>query len=288
VVAEYAARDERVRLIDNPRRIVTTALNLGFGEAQGDVVMRLDAHGEYAPDYVAKCLEVLEETGAGNAGGAARPVSDGSFMGDLIKAVHQSPFGIGAASFRRADVEGWVDTVWPGAYRREALEQAGMFVREDLPRSEDIELNSRIRAAGWGIYQSPKIVAYYHPRRSIAGLLRQNYGNGEGVVHTLRARLGGVSLRHLAPLVFVVLLAAGFAVGPFWAVARVLTGALLVIYLTGAVLFGLRTAWRRPSLALCLPVACLLLHVSYGLGSIGGLLTRPSGLAPRQAADAAT
>ena len=68
IVAEHQQQDPRIRLLDNPRRIVTTAVNIGFAEARGDVIMRLDAHAEYAPDYIDRCLKVLEETDAGNGG----------------------------------------------------------------------------------------------------------------------------------------------------------------------------------------------------------------------------
>ncbi|HJN17078.1 MAG TPA: glycosyltransferase family 2 protein [Armatimonadota bacterium] len=286
IVAEYAARDPRIRLLDNPKKVVTTAVNVGFRAASSDVILRIDAHADYAPDYVEKCLEVLGETGAGNVGGAARPASDGSYVGDAIKAIHESPFGIGAASFRRADAEGPADTVWPGAWRREALEQAGMYCREDLPRSEDIELNSRIREAGWEIYISPKIKAEYHPRRTIPGLLQQNFDNGSGVIHTVRAGLGGVSIRHLVPVGFVVTLATLAIAGAFWPPGLVLLAGVAGLYSIAAIVFAARVALRiRPSTALILPACFLLLHVSYGLGSLWGMLSRPSG--PSADSDAA-
>lgn len=276
IVAEWERRDCRVQLIDNPQRLVTTALNLGFAAARGEVVMRLDAHAEYAEDYLAQCLAVLEETGAGNVGGAARPLSDGSYLGDLIQAIHLSPFGIGAAQFRREGAEGWVDTVWPGCWRREALEAAGMYVREDLPRSEDLELNARLRAAGWGVYLSPKIRAWYRPRRSLWALLRQNFDNGRGVIHTLRAGLGGVSRRHLAPLaaVLAALVLGGLGLG--WRPAWWLLAALVALHLLAGLAFGARVCLRsRPGLLLALPAAFFLLHLSYGVGSLVGLLTKP-------------
>ena len=276
IIGAWQARDPRVRLIDNPRRLVTAALNLGFQAAGGEVIMRLDAHAQYAPDYVEQCLAVLEETGAGNVGGAARPLSDGSFLGDLIRAVHVSPFGIGAAQFRREDAEGWVDTVWPGCWRREALEAAGMECCEELPRSEDIELNARLRAAGCRVYISPRIKAFYQPRRSLRALLRQNYDNGVGVVHTLKSGRGGVRLRHLVPL------AAGLATavlglgGIFWRPAWWILLALILVHQGAGLAFAARAVgWRRLGLTLALPPVFFLLHLAYGFGSLLGAVTRP-------------
>lgn len=276
IAAGWAARDGRVRLLDNPGRVVTAAVNLGFAAATGEVLLRLDAHARYAEDYLAQCLEVLEETGAGNVGGAARPISDGSFLGDLIRAIHVSPFGIGAAQFRREDAEGWVDTVWPGCWRREALEAAGRYLREELPRSEDIELNSRLRAAGWRIYLSPRIKAYYQPRRSFGALLRQNFDNGVGVMHTLKAGLGGVSGRHLFPLAAVLGAVALGAAGLLWPLAWWILAGLTAVHLLGGLVFSVKAgAGRRPGLVLALPPAFFVLHVAYGAGSLLGMVTRP-------------
>jgi len=276
VIAEQCRKDSRFRLLDNPKRVATTALSLGLAQATGDVIIRLDAHADYASDYVSRCLEVLEQTGAGNVGGAAVPASDGSLIGDVILAVHESPFGIGAAKFRQADAEGWVDTLWPGAYRREALEAAGMYYVEELTRSEDIELNSRVRKAGWGIYISPKIKARYYPRKSISALCRQNFGNGVAVIQTLKAGLGGVSVRHLVPMAFVVglLASAGAAVFSQWGLWALAT--VGVLYALGDLAFSLRAAARhRLRVLSLLPPTFLLLHLSYGVGSLWGML-RPA------------
>ena len=280
IIAEQCKMDSRFRLIDNPRRVVTHALNIGLAHATGDVIIRMDAHAEYAPDYLSKCLEVLAETGAGNVGGPAIPGSDGSLIGDVILAVHESPFGIGAAKFRQAGAEGWVDTVWPGAYRREALEAAGMHYVEELTRSEDIELNSRLRKAGWGIYLSPKIEAKYYPRKSIGALCRQNYGNGAAVIHTLKAGLGGVSVRHLIPFAFVLslLLSAGTASVSPWGYRALAT--ILAVYALGDLVFSVRAATKHGLRVLALlPLTFLLLHLSYGLGSLCAVFYR----APRRA-----
>lgn len=45
-----------ITVLDNPKRIVPCALNIGIKEAKGDFIIRMDAHSEYAPDYVSKCV----------------------------------------------------------------------------------------------------------------------------------------------------------------------------------------------------------------------------------------
>jgi len=45
--------------------------------ARGEIIIRMDAHSEYAPDYIRRCLEVLDETSADNVGGPALTRADG-------------------------------------------------------------------------------------------------------------------------------------------------------------------------------------------------------------------
>ncbi len=68
-------------LVDNPRRIQSAALNVALGEASGEIVVRVDGHCLIAPDYVERCVDVLERTGAAMVGGAMTPVADGCRKG---------------------------------------------------------------------------------------------------------------------------------------------------------------------------------------------------------------
>src|SRR5689334_17178140 len=71
-VTKLAADDPRIQLIDNPERLQAAGLGHIVKQAIGDVIVRMDVHCEYAPDYVRKCIETLERTGADNVGGAQR------------------------------------------------------------------------------------------------------------------------------------------------------------------------------------------------------------------------
>ncbi|NPV45595.1 MAG: glycosyltransferase family 2 protein [Armatimonadetes bacterium] len=275
IIREYQQADSRVLLIDNLAGIVTSGMNIGFSLARGDVIIRMDAHADYAIDYVSQCVEILHQTGAGNVGGPAIPASDGSLIGETIKALHESPFGIGAAKFRQPGAEGWVDTLWPGAYRREALEAAGMYYVQELTRSEDIELNSRVRAAGWGIYLSPLIKARYYPRKSLVGLCRQNFGNGMAIADTIRSGREGVSLRHLIPFVFLMSLVLSTVLSVTVPGGKWLLLALGFSYLGADLLFATRAAMKNglrlfPLLIIAFPM----LHLSYGLGSLWGFVRK--------------
>ena len=78
ILARLAKEDDRIRFIDNPQRIQAAGLNHAIRAARGEVIARMDVHADYAPDYLEKCIEVLERTGADNVGGAARCRAKGS------------------------------------------------------------------------------------------------------------------------------------------------------------------------------------------------------------------
>src|SRR5450631_1475322 len=56
ILAEYARRTPQMRVIDNPGRIVSTGLNAAIRAAAGEIILRMDAHTEFAPDYIEKCV----------------------------------------------------------------------------------------------------------------------------------------------------------------------------------------------------------------------------------------
>src|SRR5262249_33085660 len=109
IVAGLSKSDPRVILVDNPERIQAAGMNHAIRRARGDVVIRMDVHAEYAPDYVRRCVEVLQRTGADNVGGAQRPRALNRFQEALCSAL-ASPLGVGGASYRSSKREGWVDT----------------------------------------------------------------------------------------------------------------------------------------------------------------------------------
>ena len=124
ILASLSALDARIRVLDNPDRVQAAGLNRILREARGDVIVRMDVHCEYAPDYVEKCVELLERTGADNVGGAQRCRGRTEFENAVCAAL-SSPLGVGGAAYRSHVNEGYVDTVFLGAYRRSVFDRIG-------------------------------------------------------------------------------------------------------------------------------------------------------------------
>ncbi len=267
ILQRLAAGDPRIRVIDNPARLQAPGMNAALRVARGDVIVRMDVHAEYAPDYVRQCVRVLAETGADNVGGAQRAKASTRFQKALCLAL-QSPLGIGGAKYRSADNEGPVDTVFLGAFRRSVFERVGLY-DEGAVTNEDAEINERIRAAGGQIYLSRSIVVHYYPRDSMRSLAKQYYRYGRGRARTTLKHRRVPSLRPVAPFLMVAgaaTLIASSSVQPFTLPALALYGAATLAE-AARVCVGAGALAELPTVWAIFP----LLHVSHGLGFAAGL-----------------
>lgn len=258
-----------IRVIENPARIVSVGMNLGIRAARGDAIVRMDAHTQYAQDYVQSCLEVLHRTGADNVGGPARTKAD-TYTQKAIAAAYHSPFAVGGALFHNVDYEGYVDTVTYGCWKKGVFEQFGYF-DEDLVRNQDDEHNLRISRSGGRIYQSPAIKSWYKPRGSLRALFEQYKQYGYWKVRVIQKHRIPASFRHLVPGGFLIYLAVclllGFLWRPaIWALALGLS-AYAAAVLTASVLTARRAGWILFPM-LCVVFPCY--HFGYGYGFIMG------------------
>jgi glycosyltransferase involved in cell wall biosynthesis len=293
ILSSEAAADPRIRIIDNPGRIVSTGLNAAIRGARGDIIVRMDAHTEYARDYIARCVETLIQTGADNVGGAPRVRAD-SFRLQVLGAAYHSPFAVGGARSHNFDYEGYVDSVFYGCWHKSTLDRLGLF-DEELVRNQDDELNLRLIRRGGKVWQSRNIVCWYRPRTTLGSLWRQYLQYGFWKVAVIRKHRIPASWRHLPPALFVAA-AAGLpcAAGLAWAgdfpqlAVELLRLWLLMlsVYSLASIVAALwaarRWQWR---VAPVLPLVFAIYHVSYGVGFLLGLVfwtlngTRPAGSA---------
>jgi cellulose synthase/poly-beta-1,6-N-acetylglucosamine synthase-like glycosyltransferase len=203
-VRAYAERYPFVTMLDNPKRHTPTALNIGIDHAEGEVIVRLDAHAVYPKDYVRRLVESLHRYEADNVGGAMRAVSrSSSLLGRALAAVSSHPFGVGNAHFRiGAEAPREVDTVPFGCYRRDVFDRVGRF-NEHLTRSQDYDFNLRLRRAGGRIVLVPDIVCEYLIRSTIADFGRHRLRDGFWLLYPLRFGVKTYGPRHLVPAAFV-------------------------------------------------------------------------------------
>jgi glycosyltransferase involved in cell wall biosynthesis len=273
IAAEYAARHPAVRVLDNPARIVPTALNVGVRAATGEVIARVDAHAVYPPDYLPRLVEALYQSGADNVGGCLVTLAaERTAVARANALVMAHPLGVGNAWFRvGTTARRWVDTVPYGCYRREVFDRVGLF-DEELVRNQDDEFNMRLLRRGGRILLLPDVVSYYYARPSRRHLARMFYQYG--YFKPLVARKVGrvMTLRQLAPAGFVVAVVGGGGLAIASAAAAAGWVGLLATY-AGAVALASLGAGRRHGVrcGAALLVAFPVVHLSYGLGFLRGL-----------------
>ncbi len=282
-LALRAARDPRLRVIDNPQRTTPAALNRAIAAARGEIVVRFDAHAAMPPDYLSRAVDLLASSHASNVGGVIRtvPQSHGPFSAPIALALG-SRFGVGDSAFRTLSRETnpgprAADTVFGGAFPRELFTRLGGF-NENLTRGQDMEFNLRLRRAGGVILLDPKMVCDYFARAGLASFLAHNFSNGVWAVLPFAfSEIIPVRARHLIPLAFVAALAVSLALPFPWSIAI----ATIYAALNLAASARIALAGRRWSLLALMPFAFASLHLAYGLGSAWGCL-RLAGLKLRK------
>lgn len=197
IASKLASHDNRVKLIDSPTGKTAAGLNLALAASKSPVVVRVDGHAQIPKNYISLIVEILNKTGAVNVGGVMAAVGTTAFERAVAGAM-RSPLGVGASRFHTGGEAGEVDTVYLGAFRREALVAIGGF-DERFTRAQDWELNFRLRENGGVIYFDPRLHVTYRPRSSVGALAKQyfEYGRWRRVVS--RRHSGTINYRYLAP-----------------------------------------------------------------------------------------
>jgi glycosyltransferase involved in cell wall biosynthesis len=270
IVQEYIQKDPRIRMIDNPGKIVPTGMNLALRQARGDIIIRVDGHTQIAPDYVKNCVELLEAYGAENVGGRMVAVGQTAFA-RAVAAATSTPFGVGGSRFHYSEKEEEVDSVYMGAWPKSVFYTIGLF-DEELVRDQDDEFNYRLRKHGGRIILSPRIKSEYTVRSTPAALWKQYFQYGFWKVRVFQKHPGQMSLRHFIPAAFVtsligsMLLTLLYSWG--WLVLAATAGSYLVANFAASFLAARKKGWSNLPL---LPVAFAIIHLSYGIGFLAGL-----------------
>ncbi|MCD8045020.1 MAG: glycosyltransferase family 2 protein [Bacteroides sp.] len=204
----YAKSNPFIRLVDNPRRIVPIAMNIGIRASKGDIIIRLDAHALYPTNYFSALVRQLVALDIDNVGAACRTgVLNKNQKTLAIKEVLSNRFGVGNSTFRLGvDKVMEVNTVSFGCWRKDVFGKYGYY-DERLMRNQDIELNKRIIRGGGHICLIPDTYSTYLARETFRGIARNNYLNSKWNILTVfyTKQFSSLSIRHFIPLLFFVI-----------------------------------------------------------------------------------
>ena len=261
IAQEMSRKDSRVVLVDSPTGRTAAGLNLALNKSQSPVVVRVDGHAQIPEDYLRLVIEILNSTGAVNVGGVMAAVGTTPFERAVAGAM-RSPLGVGASRFHTGGEAGEVDTVYLGAFRREALLAIGGF-DERFTRAQDWELNFRLRENGGLVYFDPRLHVTYRPRSTVRALAKQyfEYGRWRRVVS--RRHSGTINYRYLAPPFALV----GFSLSLFAGIFLPILFTPAAIYLLFVVLASIKIATSIREYLLLLAVIPTM-HFAWGAGFI--------------------
>ena len=272
-IAQELAKDQRIKLVENPSGRTASALNNAIKNSNFDIIVRLDGHAIVDSSYIKNAVKTLLESGADNVGGLMKAEGTNAFEKSVAAAM-TSKFGVGNAPFHVGGKSGEVDTVYLGTFRKSALERVGYF-DESFIRAQDWEMNYRIRKTGGKIWFNPELVVSYRPRKNILQLAKQYFEYGRWRKQVTKTYPETVSMRYLAPPVTVSGLIAGFVMVLFskildinwlqigWLAPLVYLTVILLAFLSIGSKIGLLS---RLYLLLVLPT----MHLSWGVGFLKG------------------
>lgn len=271
-IEKISKQNNIVRLLDNPQKIVPTAMNIGIRQTKGEIVIRIDGHAEVPNDFIMKNVnELIEHREAWCVGGPIESVNQ-SFVGKAIAAAMSSPVGVGNAMFRLGNFKGYVDTIAFGAYWKWVFDKIGLF-DEELVRNQDDELNYRLVRDGGKIWMTPEIKSKYYTRTSLKKLWRQYFQYGFWRIRTMQKHKRPATLRQLAPLLLAASILLLSLCSLFYKPIVYLLLLELVVYILG-LFIGFIDVARKSNIKLAMlsPVIFIILHFAYGLGCLWGIV----------------
>ncbi len=242
VAYDLASKHSAIKIIQNPKGLTTTGLNLAIAQSSGEIIIRVDAHSELARNYISRGVEILRESGSVLAGG----IMNAKGKSPLQKAVafgYGSRFGLGGGKFHVGGKEGEVDSAYLGIFDAKALKEVAGY-NENIIRGEDWDLAQRLKARGGKVWFSPELVVNYWPRSSIKALAWQFYSTGVWRGELTRKAPSKASVRYFLPPL---------------ALASIIS--LVVLSLLGLV----------DQIALIIPIALYLLVLSFAAGTAKSL-----------------
>ena len=270
IAARLSDENPKIILVTNPTGQTAAGLNLALHRSTREIVVRVDAHAEIPQNYLHLAVEILADSGAVNVGGVMGAEGVTLFE-SAVAAAMRSPFGVGGSRFHTGGKAGYVDTVYLGAFWRQAVVDAGGF-DERFIRAQDWELNYRLRENGGKIYFDPRLHVTYRPRPNLRRLAKQYFEYGRWRRVIARKYPETINYRYLAPPLALIGTALSLIAGALFDTSLYLPAATYITFIAITPLFISKNLAHYPVLIFILPT----MHFSWGFG----FLTSPRKLVP--------
>lgn len=265
-VEEYAGKlDVKYFYKENEGRSI--ARNYGMEKACGDYFIFFDSDCVIPEDYFATVTASLTKKPLDCFGG---PDAAHSSFSDVQKAINYSMTSFlttGGIRGGKIQLEKFVPRTFNMGFSRKVYEKVGGF-REMF--SEDIDMSTRIRLAGFSIGLIPDAKVWHKRRVDFRKFFRQVYVFGMSRVTLKLLYPDSLKLVHLLPSAFVIgstaLILMGIFVSPWWITP-------LLAYFLMIFVFALISTGSIKIAFLALPASIIQLW-GYGLGFIKAFVTK--------------
>jgi len=267
--------DLMVAILDNYGKILSSGWNVALAEAQGDIIIRVDAHSSIPPEFISKNVNNII-AGESIAGGPRISKTPEGIWQGLLSQAEISKFGSGIADYRNPGPSRYIDTLAHAAYKRIVFEKVGGY-DERLVRHQDNEIHYRMKQAGFKFFFDPAIKSFYSPRPSLHSFLKQKYSNGLWIGLAISIQPYCFGVHHFIPAIFVGAVILLFILGIIW--SWIPLALLSILYSLAAFVFTCEAMVKAPlvikSFCIVLPPIFLLMHSTYGTGTVVGLIIGP-------------
>ena len=265
---------KKVTVLENEKKIQAAGWNVAIQAAEGDIIIRVDAHAMIPKEFVSQNVICIKSGEYVSGGPRPNIIKGDSHWNHTLLLAELSMFGSSIAPFRKGQHKRYVKSVFHGAYRKEVFQKVGKF-NENLGRTEDNEMHYRIRKAGYKICYNPHIISYQHTRNSWRGMIRQKIGNGYWIGLTLGICPKCFSIYHFVPFCFVLALTIALILA-FCGITKIIL-LLMGIYLLVNLIMSIIAIYKEKFYIqyLAIPIIFFSLHVAYGLGTLFGIVKMP-------------
>jgi cellulose synthase/poly-beta-1,6-N-acetylglucosamine synthase-like glycosyltransferase len=276
------AKNYPVQVIVENRRGINVARNAGVKSSKGEILVFTDSDCIVPKDWIRKIVDDFRDESVGCLGGSAVRYQDNF----LSRYADTSVVPV-LRRFRKREILNNVKLLlrYPAgcnmAFRREAMEKAGLFNEEIHYGFDEDDLAERICRLGYKMLLDPEVTVWHKHRRSLRKLLKQFFNYGRGGALLIRTGVKGKFSQWI--LISLISFSAWIALSIFMASLSIMFNKIFLIpfllitvvpLLFLAILYIIRFPGKigHRIEALAYPMLDFLRLLSFNLGIIYGLL----------------
>lgn len=261
--------DKKYELIIEEGKNPSLNRNNGIKEAKGEIIVFLDDDAYVDKDLLKNAEKFLDENKDIDIVGGPQLTPEGDkFFAKISGIAIASYFGTQSMSNRykkgKLNYDGWNLLTSANVFiRKKVFDKIGGF-NEKLYPGEDPEFFWRAKKNNIKIAYNPDLVIYHKRRSNLFSFVKQFFLYGK-----VRSKTGKLELIFFTPSIFLIYLILLFFLSKIWLIP-------LILYIILALIFSVYDSIRNKSIITLpfLPFLYFLIHISYGMGFIIGVLVK--------------